>query len=161
MSYLLARMPDPHLATLDHLMHHLHTISLSSNKTGMTPRNLAIVWAPNLLRAPPSLHHEALTDEIRDISSQARLVELMISEASSLFPKKHNAHKGSTSRRPAGGGYASLWKKVGIRLLVHNRLLPCIFKPYSLVGPARCTIWVVEPTRDLFLRLGLYANSIN
>ena len=118
-SSLLARMPEPHLATLAHLMRHLHHLSLSSPSTGMTPRNLAIVWAPNLLRAPPSLHQEALSDEIRDIGAQARLVELLISKASSLFPKK-NTHYRRTSRGTAGDE-ASLWKKVRIQLGVHNR----------------------------------------
>lgn len=31
---------------------HLNTISRQSASTGMTDRNLAIVWAPNLLRSP-------------------------------------------------------------------------------------------------------------
>ena len=157
-SPLLERMPVAHLATLAHLMRHLHRLSLDSPTTGMTPRNLAIVWAPNLLRAPPSLHQEALTDEIRDIGAQARLVELMISKATSLFPKKH-AHHRRTSRGTAGNE-ASLWKKVRIEAGVHNRLLPYIFNPFPLVGPARCTIWEVVPYRDQFLGFGLNANSI-
>merc|ERR1740123_1193770 len=65
-SSLLERMPEPHLATLAHLMHHLHCISLSSPSTGMTPRNLAIVWAPNLLRAPPPLHLPLLPQHRHD-----------------------------------------------------------------------------------------------
>ena len=109
---LLVQMPEPHLDTLAHLMRHLHCISLSSTSTGMTPRNLAIVWAPNLLRAPPSLNQEALTDEIRDIGAQARLVELLISKATSLFPKKKRTH----CRRRTSGEEESLWKKVRIQL---------------------------------------------
>lgn len=31
---------------------HLHKIAQYSERTGMTDRNLAIVWAPNLLRSP-------------------------------------------------------------------------------------------------------------
>lgn len=31
---------------------HLNKISRQSASTGMTDRNLAIVWAPNLLRSP-------------------------------------------------------------------------------------------------------------
>lgn len=33
-------------------MTHLNKIAQHSERTGMTDRNLAIVWAPNLLRSP-------------------------------------------------------------------------------------------------------------
>ena len=36
--------------TLEFLMRHLARIASSSEKTGMNSKNLAIVWAPNLLR---------------------------------------------------------------------------------------------------------------
>lgn len=38
--------------TLKYLMTHLNKIAQHSGRTGMTDRNLAIVWAPNLLRNP-------------------------------------------------------------------------------------------------------------
>lgn len=38
--------------TLKYLMTHLNKIAQHSERTGMTDRNLAIVWAPNLLRSP-------------------------------------------------------------------------------------------------------------
>lgn len=38
--------------TLKYLMTHLNKIAQHSARTGMTDRNLAIVWAPNLLRSP-------------------------------------------------------------------------------------------------------------
>lgn len=38
--------------TLKYLAMHLNTISRHAANTGMTDRNLAIVWAPNLLRSP-------------------------------------------------------------------------------------------------------------
>ena len=70
---LLSHLPLAHLNTLAHLMRHLHLLSLSSSLTNMTPRNLAIVWAPNLLRSG------ALVDEIRDIGAGSQLVELLVS----------------------------------------------------------------------------------
>ena len=36
--------------TLHYLMLHLHRVASHSPKTGMTAKNLAIVWAPNLIR---------------------------------------------------------------------------------------------------------------
>lgn len=38
--------------TLKYLAKHLNKISHHHKSTGMTDRNLAIVWAPNLLRSP-------------------------------------------------------------------------------------------------------------
>lgn len=36
--------------TLEYLMRHLARVAERGHMTGMTPRNVAIVWAPNLLR---------------------------------------------------------------------------------------------------------------
>ena len=40
--------------TIDFLMRHLHQMSLHSDRTGMTSKNLAIVWSPNILRCDVS-----------------------------------------------------------------------------------------------------------
>ena len=40
--------------TIDFLMRHLHQMSLHSERTGMTSKNLAIVWSPNILRCDVS-----------------------------------------------------------------------------------------------------------
>ena len=37
--------------TLHYLMLHLHRVASHASKTGMTAKNLAIVWAPNLIRS--------------------------------------------------------------------------------------------------------------
>ena len=64
-------------------MAHLHHLSLSSLLTGMTCRNLAIVWAPNLLR---SLHQEFVSlESLRDIGVQAKVVECFIENYHELF----------------------------------------------------------------------------
>jgi hypothetical protein len=36
--------------TLEYLLKHLARVAEQSDKTGMTTRNMAIVWAPNLIR---------------------------------------------------------------------------------------------------------------
>ena len=43
-------------STLRHLMLHLNKLSEKVNETGMTAKNLSIVWAPKLLRTPLSIH---------------------------------------------------------------------------------------------------------
>ena len=40
-----------HSRTLEYLSRHLYRVSLRGNDTGMTAKNVAIVWAPNLLRS--------------------------------------------------------------------------------------------------------------
>ncbi|XP_044577307.1 rho GTPase-activating protein 32 isoform X1 [Cotesia glomerata] len=44
------KLPPPHYRTLEYLMRHLVRVAARGADTGMTPRNVAIVWAPNLLR---------------------------------------------------------------------------------------------------------------
>lgn len=48
---LVISLPPPHWRTLRFLTRHLSHVSKFDSKTGMTPKNLAIVWAPNLLRS--------------------------------------------------------------------------------------------------------------
>ena len=74
-------LPQAHLRTLAHLMRHLHRVSLAHRRTGMTSRNLAIVWAPNLLRAPDS----ASQDCLRDIGVQALVIETLILHYRNIF----------------------------------------------------------------------------
>ena len=74
-------LPQAHLRTLAHLMRHLHRVSLAHRRTGMTSRNLAIVWAPNLLRAPDS----ASQDCLRDIGVQALVIETLILHYRTIF----------------------------------------------------------------------------
>ena len=47
----ISQLPDANYSTLEFLLKHLHRVSLRHKDTGMTAKNLAIVWAPNLLRS--------------------------------------------------------------------------------------------------------------
>lgn len=48
---VIQQLPPPHYRTCEFLMKHLAKVAAHGNKTGMTPKNVAIVWAPNLLRS--------------------------------------------------------------------------------------------------------------
>ncbi|XP_014244503.1 rho GTPase-activating protein 32 isoform X2 [Cimex lectularius] len=50
MKKVVQKLPPPHYRTLEYLMGHLGRVCNHSTGTGMTARNVAIVWAPNLLR---------------------------------------------------------------------------------------------------------------
>uniref|UniRef100_A0A8D0L3X1 Rho GTPase activating protein 33 n=1 Tax=Sphenodon punctatus TaxID=8508 RepID=A0A8D0L3X1_SPHPU len=48
---VIQQLPPPHYRTLEFLMRHLARVAMHSQDTSMHIRNLAIVWAPNLLRS--------------------------------------------------------------------------------------------------------------
>lgn len=77
---LVRRLPLPHLRTLKMLIKHLAKISKFHASTGMTTKNIAIVWAPNLLRAKNLDGKEAL----QDASTQAVLTEFLITNCSTI-----------------------------------------------------------------------------
>ena len=47
---VVQQLPPPHYRTLAFLMRHLHKLAESASETSMNTKNLAIVWAPNLLK---------------------------------------------------------------------------------------------------------------
>ena len=63
-------------------MRHLHKVSQKGQDTGMTAKNLAIVWAPNLLRSKDIL---TKTNNLKDIAMQAVCTEFLIKYWSLLF----------------------------------------------------------------------------
>jgi hypothetical protein len=47
---VVQQLPPPHFRTLEYLTRHLARVAENNASTGMTAKNVAIVWAPNLLR---------------------------------------------------------------------------------------------------------------
>ncbi|XP_072011240.1 rho GTPase-activating protein 33 isoform X5 [Engystomops pustulosus] len=83
---LIQQLPPPHYRTLEYLMRHLSRLSMHSDRTGMHARNLAIIWAPNLLR---SRDMESVgtpgADAFREVRVQSVLVEFLLSNVETLF----------------------------------------------------------------------------
>ena len=48
---VVQELPPHNYRTLEYLSRHLYRVSLRGGDTGMTAKNVAIVWAPNLLRS--------------------------------------------------------------------------------------------------------------
>ena len=72
--------------TLDYLMRHLYKVSLKGHQTGMTAKNLAIVWAPNLLRSKDLNHkNHNNNNNLKDIALQAVCTEFLIKHCDLLF----------------------------------------------------------------------------
>ncbi|CAG9814899.1 unnamed protein product [Phaedon cochleariae] len=77
------KLPPPHYRTLECLMRHLARVAKHGQRTGMTTRNVAIVWAPNLLRC------EALevggVAALQGVGVQAVVTEFLICYADLIF----------------------------------------------------------------------------
>ncbi|XP_074020476.1 rho GTPase-activating protein 30 [Numenius arquata] len=83
---VLKELPPPHYRTLEFLMRHLLRMASHSAQTNMHARNLAIVWAPNLLR---SKDIEATgfngTAAFMEVRVQSIVVEFILTHVEQLF----------------------------------------------------------------------------
>lgn len=83
---VLKELPDPNYRTLEFLMRHLVHMASFSAQTNMHARNLAIVWAPNLLR---SKDIEASgfngTAAFMEVRVQSIVVEFILTHVDQLF----------------------------------------------------------------------------
>ncbi|XP_069057230.1 rho GTPase-activating protein 33 isoform X2 [Pleurodeles waltl] len=86
---VIQQLPPPHYRTLEFLMRHLARLATHSPITSMHVKNLAIVWAPNLLR---SMEIEAVglngADAFREVRVQSVVVEFLLSNVDILFSDK-------------------------------------------------------------------------
>ncbi|XP_074896743.1 rho GTPase-activating protein 30 isoform X2 [Buteo buteo] len=103
---VLKELPVPHYRTLEFLMRHLLHMASYSSQTNMHARNLAIVWAPNLLR---SKDIEATgfngTAAFMEVRVQSIVVEFILTHVEQLFGDAP-LHGGESLRRSLllGGG---------------------------------------------------------
>ncbi|XP_062337519.1 uncharacterized protein si:dkeyp-68b7.12 [Osmerus eperlanus] len=86
---VLKELPASHFRTLEFLMRHLVRMASFSSQTNMHSRNLAIVWAPNLLRSKDievsGLNGTAAFMEVR---VQSIVVEFILNHVPQLFPEQ-------------------------------------------------------------------------
>ncbi|XP_018582428.2 rho GTPase-activating protein 33 isoform X2 [Scleropages formosus] len=102
---VIQQLPPPHYRTLEYLMRHLSQLATHSTRTNMHIKNLAIVWAPNLLR---SKEIEAVglsgSDPFKEVRIQSVVVEFLLSNVEVLFSDsftsvgRFNADRHSLSR---------------------------------------------------------------
>ena len=90
------KLPPPHYRTLKYLACHLYKISKHSASTGMTERNIAIVWAPNLLRSP-ALEAGGVA-ALRGVGVQAVVTEYLISNCVAIFDDANDDFGGYDSQ---------------------------------------------------------------
>ena len=88
--------------TLEYLSRHLYRVSLRGHETGMTAKNVAIVWAPNLLRSK-SLEGGGVA-ALQGVGVQAVVTECLIRYCELIFNDKmptYNNGRASISPPPA------------------------------------------------------------
>jgi hypothetical protein len=81
---VLQMLPLANYETLEYLIKHLSKIASYAEHTGMTVKNLAIVWAPNLLRSR-ELETQGGIGALQCIAIQAVLTEYLIRFVDQLF----------------------------------------------------------------------------
>lgn len=84
---VLKELPPAHFRTLEFLMRHLVRMASFSSQTNMHSRNLAIVWAPNLLRSK-DIEASGLngTAAFMEVRVQSIVVEFILNHVPQLFP---------------------------------------------------------------------------
>ena len=99
---LLMQLPRSHYQTLKFLMRHLAIIAANGQKTGMDSKNVAIVWAPNLLK-PRELELSAGLETLQVIGLQAVITEQLIKHQRFLFDEDTGAEVGVARREDVCG----------------------------------------------------------
>ncbi|XP_051544948.1 rho GTPase-activating protein 31-like isoform X2 [Myxocyprinus asiaticus] len=91
---VIKELPGPHFRTLEYLTKHLAHLATLSHQTNMHARNLALVWAPNLLRSKevevPSCNGDVAFLEVR---VQQSVVEFILNHTEQIFNHDIQASK--------------------------------------------------------------------
>eukprot|EP00095_Tigriopus_kingsejongensis_P002221 maker-scaffold817_size93049-snap-gene-0.9 protein:Tk02221 transcript:maker-scaffold817_size93049-snap-gene-0.9-mRNA-1 annotation:"cdc42 gtpase-activating" len=92
---VVQQLPPPNYRTLEYLSRHLYRVSLRGGDTGMTAKNVAIVWAPNLLRSK-SLEVGGVA-ALQGVGVQAVVTEYLIRYCELIFSDKMPVYHSITS----------------------------------------------------------------
>ncbi|XP_076017335.1 rho GTPase-activating protein 32 isoform X2 [Genypterus blacodes] len=86
---VIQQLPPPHYRTLEFLMRHLSHLAAFSYITNMHSKNLAIVWAPNLLRSK-QIESACFsgTAAFMEVRIQSVVVEFILNHVDVLFSAK-------------------------------------------------------------------------
>ncbi|XP_041373060.1 serine-rich adhesin for platelets-like isoform X3 [Gigantopelta aegis] len=102
---VVQQLPPPHYRTTEYLMRHLARVAGYGLETGMHSKNLAIVWAPNLLRSK-ELEMGGGAAALQGVGIQAVVTECLICYCDIIFSDKMpsysspDLHKSQKKPRP-------------------------------------------------------------
>ncbi|XP_072216504.1 rho GTPase-activating protein 32-like [Excalfactoria chinensis] len=98
------------MRTLQYLMRHLASLAGNSSVTNMGAQNLAIVWAPNLLRSQQSQSASTYGEAAcMELQMQSDVVEFLISHTDVLFPSTSTSAVGEEAGHSSLDGPKSVW----------------------------------------------------
>ena len=89
------KMTNLYFRTLEYLARHLYRVSLRGHDTGMTAKNVAIVWAPNLLRA--KMFETGGVAALQGVGVQAVVTEYLIRYCELIFSDKMPSYNSSSN----------------------------------------------------------------
>uniref|UniRef100_A0A8V5H2J7 Uncharacterized protein n=1 Tax=Melopsittacus undulatus TaxID=13146 RepID=A0A8V5H2J7_MELUD len=130
---VLKELPAPHYRTLEFLMRHLLRMAAHSSRTNMHARNLAIVWAPNLLRSK-DIEASAFngTAAFMEVRVQSIVVEFILTHVEQLFgdaPLQGTAHGAQ-----GGGQWGGQWGGMGtVTPVLWQATAPPPIRPYHTI----------------------------
>ncbi|XP_041656680.1 rho GTPase-activating protein 31 isoform X2 [Cheilinus undulatus] len=83
---VIKELPIPHFRTLEYLTKHLSHLATLSTQTNMHTRNLALVWAPNLLRSKDIEASSANGDmAFQEVRIQQSVIEFILNHTEQIF----------------------------------------------------------------------------
>lgn len=100
---VVQQLPPPHYRTTEYLMRHLARVASHGLETGMHSKNLAIVWAPNLLRSK-ELELGGGAAALQGVGIQAVVTECLICYCDIIFsdkmPSYSSPHLQKSQKKP-------------------------------------------------------------
>lgn len=95
---VIKELPTPHFRTLEYLTKHLAHLATLSTETNMHTRNLALVWAPNLLRSKDIESSSGNGDmAFQEVRIQQSVVEFILNHTEQIF------NSGAVQNKPKEG----------------------------------------------------------
>ncbi|NXU52437.1 RHG31 protein, partial [Turnix velox] len=117
---VIQELPPSHYRTLEYLIKHLTHLASFSNMTNMHTRNLALVWAPNLLRSKEieavGCNGDAAFLEVR---VQQLVIEFILNHVDQIFKTNRKASCAENTENPS---------------VVKSLTLPSVSLPMKLVS---------------------------
>ncbi|XP_006884324.1 PREDICTED: rho GTPase-activating protein 31 [Elephantulus edwardii] len=99
--HVIQELPPSHYRTLEYLIRHLAHIASFSSKTNMHARNLALVWAPNLLRSKEIEATGCNGDApFLAVRFQQMVIEFILNHVDQIFNNSASGSLGNDENRP-------------------------------------------------------------
>ncbi|TMS13835.1 Rho GTPase-activating protein 31 [Larimichthys crocea] len=106
---VIKELPRPHFRTLEYLTKHLAHLATLSTYTNMHTRNLALVWAPNLLRSKDIEASSGNGDmAFQEVRIQQSVVEFILNHTDQIFSDSVQIKSKEGPSSMCGEKYATL-----------------------------------------------------